>query len=623
MTNLTLHATDRRLMPATQQEADEIETLNAMMGGTLDPAQALALLRKHGGNLEKAASALLEGDTGADADNMADAFADLPGLEPLDGPEVGPRTPPPSRPEKIIDLSRDDDDLTRALAASLEDSKGIQPSMEWSTTGTTFGPSNRAPDPNWAVVPSNVAVGQPQGGMSQDDQAMSRAIEASLSYNISEDTYFEPPLEERVREGDTPVALRPTLSAVAYAALLIHGLDGPPTGPAAQVYTLFEIFCNMDLARLKDLNVDDALNAFTTEPWSTPAERPVDVSGRLYGKVMYAVEQVLQYNNAHNPTRQHRRLVSLQHGYHDAPEDDPNTDNLSCVRVMVGGTPHTNDLVSSLATELAPPGSSRPRQVIYAPADVLAFQLHRDAAPPTYDAAIGRRTEREPFRYPKSVYLDQFMRESYALANEKREEQKRLLEEVKALEERKKNLLRFNDKDTLADLESALYYYQNVKAEAKELDINIDRARKEALSQLDCPELQHTATTSALSSCTTAVRPESPLLVPEETVLTDPTGLHLSAGPYFLLYSRALPAAEEDARTDWAQHMKDNVKHNNMTFFRQLPPDVAARVVDPNSPPASPFVVPASVRPSRAGSDRALSSDAEGPPGSEVMEIED
>ena len=42
-----------------------------------------------------------------------------------------------------------------------------------------------------------------QGGMSQDDQAMRRAIEASLSYNITEDIYSEGPLEERVREGDT------------------------------------------------------------------------------------------------------------------------------------------------------------------------------------------------------------------------------------------------------------------------------------------------------------------------------------------------------------------------------------------------------------------------------------
>lgn len=39
--------------------------------------------------------------------------------------------------------------------------------------------------------------------MSQDEQAMSRAIEASLSYNVTEDLYEELPLEERIRKGDT------------------------------------------------------------------------------------------------------------------------------------------------------------------------------------------------------------------------------------------------------------------------------------------------------------------------------------------------------------------------------------------------------------------------------------
>lgn len=81
------------------------------------------------------------------------------------------------------------------------------------------------------MVPSNVRVHVPcvaareeelsnpkvevnaAGGMSQDDQAMSQAIEASLSYNISEDVFHELPLEERVRQGDTYVFLvvRPVL----------------------------------------------------------------------------------------------------------------------------------------------------------------------------------------------------------------------------------------------------------------------------------------------------------------------------------------------------------------------------------------------------------------------------
>ena len=113
--------------------------------------------------------------------------------------------------------------------------------------------------------------------------------------------------------------------------------------------------------------------------------------------------------------------------------------------------------VSALAAEFAPPeragklkskGGSK-RHVIFEPSDIVAFQLVRDGgAPPPYDAAVGagagRRTERATFRYPASVYLDQFMRESYALASAKRAEQRGLLEEVRELEERKRNLLRFN-----------------------------------------------------------------------------------------------------------------------------------------------------------------------------------
>lgn len=35
------------------------------------------------------------------------------------------------------------------------------------------------------------------------------------------------------------------------------------------------------------------------------------------------------------------------------------------------------------------------------------------------------------------------------------------------------------------------------------------------------------------------------LQVPEETVLTDPTGFHLGGGPYMLIYSRAIPEGDQ------------------------------------------------------------------------------
>ncbi|KAI0364511.1 hypothetical protein BV20DRAFT_1107189 [Pilatotrama ljubarskyi] len=645
-----------RAMPATPQEATDIETLNAMMGGSLDPSHALRLLRKHRNNLEKAASALLEGDTGEDDTGP---YADMPNLEPIDTGTVGPRTPPRTPEKPVIDLTKDDDDneLARALQASLED----QP--------PTFGPSNRAPDPNWAMVPSNAEVSAPSG-MSQDDQAMSRAIEASLSYNISEDIFEELPLEEKVRKGDTPIALRPTASGLAYAALVLHGLffvpqirkaiaewlprpepgaeDAsvteivPPTaGPAYQVWTLLELFANMDLARLSELCVDAAMNAFAAEPWSNPAERPGDLSYRFYERLVFVVEHTLHYNSLQNSERTRHRLFSLQYGRQDAEPDDPSRDNLCCVKVSVGVNPDVNDLVSSLAAELAPDPAkvaSTKRQVILEPSEVIAFQLIRDAAPPSYDAAIGRKSERAIFKYPRSVYLDQFMKESSELANEKRAAQRKLLQDVKDLEAKKKDLLYFNDKDTLADLQSCLYYYQNVaesnvdpkrsgeirenqeklaqvidrvQNEAKEIESTIVRLKEEAHGMLDCPELQRYQYDLRAVIVHDGLFGRSHLYsyvkykgkwwktvdyvvteVPEENVLNDPAGLHLGAGPYFLLYSRSTSQEEEDARAPWHESIKDSVKHNNRIFFQQLPPEVASQVVDPNSPPSSPYIAP-------------------------------
>ena len=141
--------------------------------------------------------------------------------------------------------------------------------------------------------------------------------------------------------------------------------------------------------------------------------------------------------------------MELQYGEHNAGPDDLSTHNLSVVRVNVGSSPDSNDLLSALAADFAPPDTLKnkatlKRHVIFEPSDVIAFELIRELAPPSYDAAVGRKTERSIFRYPKSLYLDQFMRDSFELANQKRATQRALLDGIKDLEARKKNLLHFN-----------------------------------------------------------------------------------------------------------------------------------------------------------------------------------
>lgn len=73
--------------------------LAVVMDGAIDEGHALALLRKYNNDLDKAATALLEGETGADA---LDAFADLPALEAIDAPGPGPRTPPRKSPFFVL-----------------------------------------------------------------------------------------------------------------------------------------------------------------------------------------------------------------------------------------------------------------------------------------------------------------------------------------------------------------------------------------------------------------------------------------------------------------------------------------------------------------------------------------
>lgn len=633
----------------TPQEQGDVEMMISMMGGDLSPQVALNLLRKHNGSIEKAASALLEGDRGSSSDAMA--------VSPSSASRPPLRQGTPLQPDKnVIDLTREDEEneLTRALRASLQDQAPV------------FGPSNRAPDPNWAMVPSNVETAV---GMSQDDQSLSKAIEASLKYDHGNDVFEEVPMEERIRKGDRPVALRPTQGSLAYAALILHGLffipqvkhalapwrpysdasqDAetsekiglPSSGPELTIWSLMEIFVNMDLAQMNELNADNAITAFAAEHWSTPVERPGDVSFHFYKELAYVVEPALDPDDI-SPSH----LARLFHFRYGNSQDDLSAMpfdrrvDLAVVRVDIRGTEDTNDLVSCLATELGladPAGDPARQQAIHAMSEVVAFQLVRDnAAPPTYSAASGAgRVERTPFRYPKHVHLDQFMKENLLLANQKRERQRSLYAEVDALVAKKQSLTRFKDRDILADLQSSLHYYEEIaehgddperksalhetslrlrkiltriQNELQTIEASITDLRKQAAKALECPELQQQRYDLRVVLVHDGLYGRNHIYsyvrqgdvwwktvdhvvneVPEETVLNDTAGLHLGAGPYFLIYSRALPEEQENVRVQWVEQLKNSVKHNNALFLSTLPPEVVADLRNSTSPPSSP-----------------------------------
>ena len=166
-------------------EDENVTFLTSMMGNG-DPEIARRVLRKHNGDVNKAATSILEGDTGAeeswptDYSNLVDVPASV----------TGPSTPPrkqshtiplvrtlitfiaskPERDKSIIDLTGDEEksELRRALEASLSTSA-------YGPSTTQFRPSQRAPDPNWAMVPSNVCFSWFHRGVVNSRQSLYRS----------------------------------------------------------------------------------------------------------------------------------------------------------------------------------------------------------------------------------------------------------------------------------------------------------------------------------------------------------------------------------------------------------------------------------------------------------------
>lgn len=150
----------------------------------------------------------------------------------------------------------------------------------------------------------------------------------------------------------------------------------------------------------------------------------------------------------------HGRLFHFRYGFNDGDDSQEQSDrrrDLSVVKVEVRGTEHANDLVSCLSSELSLTGNvpTPKKQVIFEASDVVAFQLVRENALPSYTSATSAasassgKNERQTFKYPRSMYLDQFLKENFVMANARRTKQRELGVEVEKLVEKKKTLVRF------------------------------------------------------------------------------------------------------------------------------------------------------------------------------------
>ncbi|KAI0061145.1 hypothetical protein BV25DRAFT_1827015 [Artomyces pyxidatus] len=501
-----------------------------------------------------------------------------------------------------------------------------------------FGPSNRAADPSWAVVPTNV---EKPGAV---DESLSRAIEESITANYNDfatQAYERPPLEECVRRDGRPVALRPTSATSVYAALALQALyfvpqvrasvaswrpssydddtnPHPPTdGHEYAMWSLLEMFSHMDLAVITEMNADKLLKEFETEI-PRLSDSPGELTFSFLSNLTRIVETALHKDIA-TESHQWPRLFHFRYGFADKePNEGPFDSRLDSpvVRVDV----HTDgtqpmDLVACLAKQLS---LDIRQQVIFEPSAVVMFHLVRHETLPSYSS--GPAQSRQRFRYPLHVYLDQFLKENVEVSAAKQQEQEEINEKILALRYKEGELKRRNKTDVLKDLRSTLHYYEHVankddpmrrqtidsmamklrkavtriENEIETIDSQIGKLQAQSASIFDSPELkQHRYDLRAVlvhdgvlgrKHLYTYVNEGGTWWktvdyevteVSEETVLTDSAGLHLNGGPYILMYSRVLSDEQIKAPCSWPEALKRKIKDNNRQFLSEVPPEAA------------------------------------------------
>ncbi|TFK31536.1 hypothetical protein BDQ12DRAFT_119224 [Crucibulum laeve] len=619
-----------------EKEEQKVELLSSMMGGDTPVEVVQRVLRKHKGDVEKAADDILRGITGSD-ENVWNP--PLQGAETKydDTPAVPQATPAPAN--SVIDLTGDDDEYARALKMSMETSQG-EPQ---------FGPSERAPDPSWQMVRSN-PVGS---STAQEDRTLEDAIQASLNDFAAEDT-DDFPTQGSPREGGRPVALRPDLPGLAYAALIIQALYFVPQVRASvaklrlpdvpvtlerkaherAIWNLVEIFANMDLAVLSAIVDADLLPSLDASPIEFTQDL-IHKSGDFLRTVGEAIECHL---NAQRTEEPESRLLSFVHGNISLEYGRPRRFNKCAdpnlvVAVDYGGDSGNYDLISCLSANLSKfENQSSFHDVIIEPSEVFAFRLTRM---PTKSTTA--KPPADAFVYPKSIYLDQFLHQNLQSANEKRARERQVLAEFDDLTKQRETLTNFNDRDTLQDLRATIHYYEHIaKAETEErlqilqrmatklkgimsaivaqvaeIDTKLEHLKTETASIFDCPELkQHQYDLRAVLLHTglpgrkqiySYVQDQNGTWwktvdytvteVPEETALTDPTGIHLNAGPFLLLYSKHLSEEELRAPVIWSRIFTDQIEQHNKVFLAHLSPGTSK--VDS---PASSLPTPSSLQ---------------------------
>ncbi|KAJ7100842.1 hypothetical protein B0H15DRAFT_899761 [Mycena belliarum] len=577
----------------SEQERKNAETLVELTGRDATLDYALTVLRKHAGDMEKAADAIFSGVV--DDPEEREREAQLASIK-QDFGHMFPEQKQP-RANAVIDLTGEDDPFT----------------------DTRFRATTRSPDPSWQMVRTNEPV------KSADDE-LNEVIQASLNDFAAEDSEVIPPEDMGLREGGRPIALRADVPGKAYAALVIQALfhvpqvrqrcsklrlhTENPDGGKSEVnpgnwalWELLEMFTALDLG---DISVFLDLDLLAS--WETAPLQQTDSVGALSKVLLEKIITTLQHDldeqqieEAETNRLFHFRPCTIHSPVVGPPQVvlDHGSEHIVALDITLEAP--SNSLVPRLAETLNTyhDNGTSDHTLIAAPSEMVTFQIN-------VSAASGAAPE--PLVFPKSIYMDEFLAENLDLANETRAAQRQIQKDVEVLAARKRLLTRYDGQDTLENIRGSIEYYETVadcstperleltkymsekfkgylksiEEEVQEIDDKLVELQAEIEALLNNPELQchpydlravlvHTGLPgrkhiySYVQDKGTWWKTVDYTVteVPEETVLNDPAGLHLGAGPYMLMYSRRLSEAELSAPVNWPPRFTELVLKNN------------------------------------------------------------
>ncbi|KAJ7287345.1 hypothetical protein C8J57DRAFT_1653545 [Mycena rebaudengoi] len=537
-----------------EREQRDGKTVADFTGTDFD--QAVHMLRKHNGDVQKTIDAMLN----AEEDHTERDHVGMSATDEVNIRESFQHMFPSDTRDDVIDLTGKDDNR-------------LDPNFRVST---------RSPDPSWQLVTTN----QPTTSVKSHEDELKEVILASYNDFAADESDTVPPEELSIREGGRWVADYWIVLRADDAQVLLL-CERMWQGKHMRLYstTLLEVASKPHRGRTR------------------ASQKPSRTSSRR-GKaepLTSQMDSVGSFSNSKYPLFHftHSRVDVPVRG---SPESRLELDKGHIVQLEISHETPPNELVSHIHDD----GSSS-HELISTPSEMVTFLI--DVRP----GLSAGTSSPEPFSYPKTIYMDQFIEKNLDLANETRAEQRQAQKDIEILTAQKRNITRFEDQDSLENLRGAIHYYKEVarcdtperldalRVVSTKLENTLRKLEADVISgwlrvDIYCWSLNDTAEIDQELLLKQAeldglfqnpelspVRftgPEAHIFVPEELVLSDPAGLHLSAGPYMLMYSRRQSEDEKNAPISWPPLFVDAVSENNSRLIQESQAAKAGTLVD-------------------------------------------